>query len=961
MDPTLALNQSFGRMDCLEEQQQLRSIPSHHAAGAVPYSRTLPTDHNSKHQRTALISPSNNGSSQAAASEHHSGQTSQLSEDSDMSSKSFPASAPPKPYNSSHFQPLLYPLYMNTELQVLSQAAHQLYTGNGVEGLGNIDHNMSLALQKPGASQVQLCLDEQARSGLSSEAATGRFKHWTFDQERSMQGYNLSTLLLPEAGEEAAHNNRAQQLLASQGRGGVIAGSNQLLGSSVSAKKNMVVDSFGQLSSSNNSSEQRVQQPYLARFESTRAQYSPDMEILRVSQGHNSNSSVHHHLYEAVPSAIMNQTPATHNIGVSTTTYRGFNVQNNAGSEQLDWGVNASGTHELLLLPRAESVAVEASDGTTTSAMSRSKLDLLHTSSLHDKRPLPFNGLGGISQQANNLPLPLAHSDDKQLDMAVGLHEARSMFHEDPFPSMANNAARQQSGLSLFLQSPHRQTSLSLDARFTSRSGAGSLGVLRNSKYLKAAQQLLNEFCSVGRADAALLKGNHHIVDLPQSWSVEEAANGDAISAVRTINREMMSLQYPADLEKANSSHFKSADQHHKQFPHSLQLADSQSPPTDPSEPKQLPADERYHLQMRKARLTGMVEELDRRYQQYRDNMQLIITSFESATGLGAAAPYTAVRRRAMSRQFRGLRDAIGEHIHRACKALGEELSSVPILSKGETPRLRLLDQRLRHQRALQQIGMLPQQQAWRPQRGLPERSVSVLRAWLFEHFLHPYPKDSEKLMLARLTGLSRNQVSNWFINARVRLWKPMVEEMYVEESKALELNEAGEGAEVLGSSMGAIADGKSIAAADGKSIADAGQAPSSWQATNYAASYINNIARQRDDFNCFTVHSARAEGSERAELHESAAAAGYGETIQASPQQRQSMASNNTHSDGIALLTQLQPTHMHGFNTGSIMKNGVSLTLGLQQSSSHTHTTLQPPQSSYSNAYGRPSELFRF
>jgi hypothetical protein len=26
----------------------------------------------------------------------------------------------------------------------------------------------------------------------------------------------------------------------------------------------------------------------------------------------------------------------------------------------------------------------------------------------------------------------------------------------------------------------------------------------------------------------------------------------------------------------------------------------------------------------------------------------------------------------------------------------------------------------------------------WRPQRGLPERAVSVLRAWLFEHFLHP-------------------------------------------------------------------------------------------------------------------------------------------------------------------------------------------------------------------------------
>ncbi|KAH7847346.1 hypothetical protein Vadar_025002 [Vaccinium darrowii] len=44
------------------------------------------------------------------------------------------------------------------------------------------------------------------------------------------------------------------------------------------------------------------------------------------------------------------------------------------------------------------------------------------------------------------------------------------------------------------------------------------------------------------------------------------------------------------------------------------------------------------------------------------------------------------------------------------------------------------------------------------------------------------YPNDSEKLMLASQTGLSKNQVSNWFINARVRLWKPMIEDMYKEE-----------------------------------------------------------------------------------------------------------------------------------------------------------------------------------
>lgn len=36
-------------------------------------------------------------------------------------------------------------------------------------------------------------------------------------------------------------------------------------------------------------------------------------------------------------------------------------------------------------------------------------------------------------------------------------------------------------------------------------------------------------------------------------------------------------------------------------------------------------------------------------------------------------------------------------------------------------------------------------------------------------------------------------QVSNWFINARVRLWKPMVEEMYQQEAKEREEEEEDE------------------------------------------------------------------------------------------------------------------------------------------------------------------------
>ncbi|CAH2067405.1 unnamed protein product [Thlaspi arvense] len=194
---------------------------------------------------------------------------------------------------------------------------------------------------------------------------------------------------------------------------------------------------------------------------------------------------------------------------------------------------------------------------------------------------------------------------------------------------------------------------------------------------------------------------------------------------------------------------------------------------------QELSPSERQELQSKKSKLLTMVEEVDKRYNQYYHQMEALASSFEMVTGIGAAKPYTAVALNRISRHFRCLRDAIKEQIQVIRGKLGERETSD---EQGERiPRLRYLDQRLRQQRALhQQLGMV--RPAWRPQRGLPENSVSILRAWLFEHFLHPYPKESEKIMLAKQTGLSKNQVANWFINARVRLWKPMIEEMYKEE-----------------------------------------------------------------------------------------------------------------------------------------------------------------------------------
>ncbi|CAI9286715.1 unnamed protein product [Lactuca saligna] len=185
-------------------------------------------------------------------------------------------------------------------------------------------------------------------------------------------------------------------------------------------------------------------------------------------------------------------------------------------------------------------------------------------------------------------------------------------------------------------------------------------------------------------------------------------------------------------------------------------------------------AAEKQDLQSNMTKLTSMLNEVDRRYKQYYHQMQIVVSSFEAIAGCGASIPYTTLILQTISCQFRFIKDAIKSQIQVISTRLGRtELNEEGI----GIPRLRFVDQKVRKQsRAMHRhIG--------RPQRGLPESCVSILRAWLFEHFLHPYPKDSEKNMLARQTGLSKTQVTNWFINARVRLWKPMVEEMHKQES----------------------------------------------------------------------------------------------------------------------------------------------------------------------------------
>ncbi|OMO50986.1 hypothetical protein COLO4_37853 [Corchorus olitorius] len=270
----------------------------------------------------------------------------------------------------------------------------------------------------------------------------------------------------------------------------------------------------------------------------------------------------------------------------------------------------------------------------------------------------------------------------------------------------------------------------------------GVQSVVMGSKYLRAAQELLDEVVNVGKG----IKSS----DVSEGTKERIKMNKESVAA--------------AEASSENGA---------KRGP-------------------ELTTAQRQELQMKKAKLVSMVDEacklgleVEQRYRQYHHQMQIVVSSFEQAAGFGAAKSYTALALKTISKQFRCLKDAIAGQIKATSKSLGEEDC---LGAKVEGSRLRFVDHQLRQQRALQQLGMI-QHNAWRPQRGLPERAVSVLRAWLFEHFLHPYPKDSDKHMLAKQTGLTRSQVSNWFINARVRLWKPMVEEMYLEEVKEQERN----------------------------------------------------------------------------------------------------------------------------------------------------------------------------
>lgn len=151
--------------------------------------------------------------------------------------------------------------------------------------------------------------------------------------------------------------------------------------------------------------------------------------------------------------------------------------------------------------------------------------------------------------------------------------------------------------------------------------------------------------------------------------------------------------------------------------------------------------------------------------------MQMVVSSFESVAGLSSATPYISKALKSVSRHFRYLDNAISDQLKRIREVLGEELAG-PTSGSGKhdsnMARLRFLDQSFQKNKFIVgSTGFLEHQQhSWRPQqKGLPERAVAVLRAWLFEHFLHPYVPSVSLYALSHPFSPKeeKKEIKSWF------------------------------------------------------------------------------------------------------------------------------------------------------------------------------------------------------
>ncbi|GLU11842.1 hypothetical protein SLE2022_285620 [Rubroshorea leprosula] len=375
----------------------------------------------------------------------------------------------------------------------------------------------------------------------------------------------------------------------------------------------------------------------------------------------------------------------------------------------------------------------------------------------------------GLALSLSSNPLPKVWVAQLGEEYASNGLQSRSVDFEDPQNSKILKPLHSMDKSSIISKASAKSLQEIVGtSSYIHRQHIGPLGpftgyatILKNSRFLKPAQEVLEDFCEMTNSKLdKLCKGSEGI-------SGEVSASASMVAA-RTAGME---AAVKGNNSGASSSTFYSSNEN------SGDCGLGSSSIEQPSWPQ---------YQQKKAKLLYLQEEVCKRYKLYYQQMQMVVSSFESVAGLGGATPYISLALKTLGRKFRSLKNAISEEIKHTSRALGEDFFSPTTgmtNDKGDMYKLKYLGQKS----SGVNVGFLePQQHSWRPQRGLPESSVAILRAWLFEHFLHPYPTDTDKHMLATQTGLTRNQVSNWFINARVRLWKPMVEEIHMLESKGL-------------------------------------------------------------------------------------------------------------------------------------------------------------------------------
>ena len=108
--------------------------------------------------------------------------------------------------------------------------------------------------------------------------------------------------------------------------------------------------------------------------------------------------------------------------------------------------------------------------------------------------------------------------------------------------------------------------------------------------------------------------------------------------------------------------------------------------------------------------------------------MQSAVASFQKVAGLGNACPYISSAIKTIGKHFGCLKSTIHDQL---------EFSSKTCVGEKEILRVSTFEQNLHTQKSVQSFHSI-QPSVLRPQKGLPDDAVAVLKAWLFEHFLHP-------------------------------------------------------------------------------------------------------------------------------------------------------------------------------------------------------------------------------